>query len=129
MKPSRASTPIACAQPASASVSKPKPASRQAPAARASSPGVAADSSAPIAGAGAGVAGASPVVETAAQHEPEQQRERGEQDQRAGEHGDDHHHERVVRRGGLRTVRPRSSTGFCASAQPAITAATASAAL
>ena len=38
-KPSRATTPIACAQPASATVSKPKPASRQAPATRASRPG------------------------------------------------------------------------------------------
>jgi hypothetical protein len=104
MKPSSATTPIACAQPASASVRNPKPASRQAPAARASRPGAEADSSRRDRGVLA-------VVELTAQHQPEQQRERREQDQRAAEHGDDHGHERVVGGGSLTHGQAREQQG------------------
>ena len=93
MKAKRQRTPSACAQAASATVRNPTPATRQAIASRGSSPGPRAVSR-ERAWAGRS-ATLSPRPGARPSTSPEEQRERGEQDHRSGEHGDDHSDERV----------------------------------
>ena len=122
-KPASASTPSACAQPASAIV-RAEAREQAGGAARASRPGA---SRQQLARAGRMRAAARRRGRgEPPQREPEQQRQRGEQDRAAGEHRDNDRHERVVPGGCLLDVRPGQERRLCASAQPATIAATAS---